>query len=112
MAAAQISPIGSGKPDISTVDAAIVSISKEVADLRSELKTQRSETKNIIIGVVVALVAIVATVAVQVILANKDSGNSSDARLNFEDKQASQQIQINDLQNNFSNLKLMNPYLK
>ncbi len=107
----KLNPIGSGKPDISVVDAAIVTISEKVDSVRKELDTQRSETKNIIIGVVIALVAIVATVAVEVILSNKYE-NNFDSRFNLTEKINNQQIQINDLQNKFDNLKIRNTYLK
>ncbi len=107
----KINPIGSGKPDISIVDAALVSLSDEVKEVKKELETQRSETKNIIIGVLVAFVLIVVTVAVEVILSHKDSSDVEKS-LNLDEQLMNQKIEMNNLSNKVDNLKVRNPYLK
>ena len=109
---AKIKPIGSGQPDISLVDAAIVTLTKEVGEVRAEVRTQRSDNNGIIIGVLIAVVLIVASVAVTVIYANHLTGGEFDARFNFDQKVNQQQIQIDDIQNTVTNIKIRNPYLK
>lgn len=107
----KIRPIGSGRPDISTVDAAIISITKEISEIKREQNTQRSETKSIIIGVLIAFVAIVVTVAVEVILTQPDVPNFDD-RFDFSEKLNKQQIELNTFENELKNLRLKNSYLK
>ncbi|TSC66837.1 MAG: hypothetical protein CEO19_463 [Parcubacteria group bacterium Gr01-1014_73] len=107
----KINPIGLGKPDISIVDAALVSLSNEVKEVKKELETQRSETKNIIIGVLVAFVLVVVTVAVEVLLSHKNN-NDIEKSLNLNEQLTSQKIELNNLSNKVDNLKVRNPYLK
>ena len=102
---ARLKSIGSGNPDISVVDAAIVTLTKEIATVREEMKSQRSDNTNIIIGVLMALIIVVVAVAVQVMQANKLTGNEFDARFNFDQKLNSQQIEINDLENIVSGMR-------
>jgi len=112
----KLNPIGSGKPNISIVDAAIVTLSKELELVKGELSTQRSESKNIIIGVLIAFIIIVVTVAVSVLLSDyfsyKSSTNDSRNRIEYSQKINDQEIQMNDLKNKVDNLKILNPYLK
>lgn len=107
----KINPIGSGKPDISIVDAALVSLSNEVKEVKRELETQRSETKNVIIGVLVAFVLIVVTVAVEVLLSHKNESDIEE-NLNLNEQLTNQKIEISNLSNKVDNLKIRNPYLK
>jgi hypothetical protein len=110
--AERIKPIGSGKPDISLIDAAIVTLTKEMGEVKAEVKSVRSDNNSIIIGVLIALVVIVVAVAVQVILANKVTGDSVNADMKFNDKLNSQEIEINNLRNKVDNIKTLNPFLK
>lgn len=59
------------KPQASTLitleEASLRSLSKDVVHLRDEIKSLRIENRNIIIGSVIAVILIVATVAVEVI---------------------------------------------
>lgn len=81
--------VSGGKPDISVIDAGLDSLSKEVNELKKDVKDQRGENKNIIIFVLLALVLIALTVAVEVILFH-----SRDAKyyLDIQDK-SSQEVQ-------------------
>lgn len=56
------------EPDIPLLQAAIKSLSTEITRIEKKIKEQRQESKNTIIGAVVALVFIVVTVAIEVIL--------------------------------------------
>lgn len=57
-----------GKPDISVIEASLDSLSKEIIEIKKDIKDQRNANRNIIIGVLVASVFIAITVAVEVIL--------------------------------------------
>jgi hypothetical protein len=104
-----INPIGSGNPDISIVDAAIVQLGLSLQETKKELDTQRSESKGIIIGVLVALVLVVGTVAVEVMLSNKkDAEFYSELEKNIYE----QSLKVQDLNNKVDNIKTRNPYLK
>ena len=105
----KINPIGSGKPDISAVDAAIVSISKEISSVKEELRTQRSESRGVIIGVLVASVLIVATIAVEVLISDQRDREFYSKLYNDMNEQ---NIKLENLDNNLGNLKIRNPYLK
>jgi hypothetical protein len=106
---AKINPIGSGKPDISAVDAAIVTFTKEIQAIKNELGTQRSESRNVIIGVMMASLLIVVAVAVEVILSNRNDANFY-SRL--ENNIYNQNIKVNDLNNRVDNIMVRNSYLK
>lgn len=62
-----------GKPDISVIEAGLESLSKEVVELKKDIKDQRNENKNIIVGVLIAFLLIVITVAMEVILFHSNS---------------------------------------
>jgi hypothetical protein len=55
-------------PEILTEQATFNSLSKEVIDLRKELKEQRNENKNFIYWIIGGVVAIVAVVAIEIII--------------------------------------------
>ncbi len=61
-----------GAPDITILQASVDSLSKDLMRLEKDFNIQKNENKNIIIGVAIAVgsafLAIVATVAVEVIL--------------------------------------------
>ncbi len=56
------------KPEISTEEATVASLSKDIIELRKELNDQRKENKNFIYCVIGGVVAIVAVVAIEIIL--------------------------------------------
>lgn len=95
-----------------TIDDLSSRITNVEAQFENRLKDQRSENKNIIIGVLVAVALIIASVAATVIYANYLTGNEFNNRFDFNDELNKQQIQLDDLQNSVSNLKIRNPYLK
>lgn len=109
---AKIRPIGSGQPDISLVDAAIVTLTKELGEIRTEVRAQRSDNNTIIVGAIFAVVLIIASVAATVIITNHLTGDEFNRLFDFQTAVSNQQTQINDLQNKVSNIKTLNPYLK
>ena len=113
---ARLKAIGQGKPDITEVAAATVTLNREIAEMRTEIKAQRSENSGIIIGVVVAVsvgfIFIAGTVAVQIMQANILKGDEFQGEFILSDKLNAQQIKINDLENMVDNIKVRNPYLK
>lgn len=113
---ARLKSIGSGKPDITEIAAAIVTINREITEVRTEVKAQRSENSGVIIGSVVAVsvavILIVGTVAVQTMQANTLRGDEFQSEFTLSDKMNAQQIQINNLENVVDNIKVRNPYLK
>ncbi len=58
------------KPDVSTVDAALKSLSEAVLEIKKEQKDQRSESKTVIIGAIFAVVLLAAAVVIQVSIFN------------------------------------------
>ena len=56
------------KPDVTILQAAVVSLSGELKVLEKEVREVRNESKQIIIGVVIAFIFVLITVAVEVIL--------------------------------------------
>ena len=101
----KINPIGSGRPDISAVDVAIVNLEKEISSVKNELNTQRSEGKNIIYAVLFAFVSIVVVIAIQVSYANR-----KDAQFysQLEKDVYEQNLRVQDINNKFDNLKVRN----
>lgn len=87
----------------------IQSFTERLVKLENLNEKQDSKNQNIIIGVLVALILIVATVAVEVILSNK-----KDAQFysNLEKNIYEQNIKVQDLNNQISNIKIRNSYLK
>jgi hypothetical protein len=87
----------------------IQSFTERLVKLENLNEKQDSKNQNIIIGVLVALILIVATVAVEVILSNKkDAQFYSSLEKNIYE----QNIKVQDLNNQVSNIKIRNPYLK
>lgn len=56
------------QPEISTEQATIASLAKEIIELKKELNDQRKENKNFILWVIGGVVAIVAVVAIEIII--------------------------------------------
>jgi uncharacterized membrane protein len=67
---------GSKDELISILEASVNSLSKEVGGIKDEVRGQRQEGRNIIIGAIIALLFIVVTVAIEVILFH--TSNSKD----------------------------------
>jgi hypothetical protein len=87
----------------------IDSISKKLVDLEGRVSKQDSKNQNIIIGVLVAVVLIVVTVAIQIILSTKhDESFYND----LKNEVFKQEIKIKDIENTQKNFKILNPYLK
>ena len=59
---------------IPILEASINSLSKEVGGIKDEVRGQRQEGKNIIIGAIVTLLFIVVTVAIEVIIFHTSNG--------------------------------------
>ena len=76
---------------------------------QSIVDKQDSKNHNIIIGAVVALILIVGTVAVEVLLSNK---NDNEFYSSLEKNIYEQNLKIQDLNNQVSNIKIRNSYLK
>jgi len=55
-------------PEVTTDQATVVSLSKDIIELKKELKEQRKENKSFIYMVIGGVVAIVAVVAIEIIL--------------------------------------------
>ncbi len=70
---------------------------------------QDSRNRNIIIAVLLALVLLVASATISVIISNKqDKGFYSDLQKSIYE----QNLKVQDLNNQISNIKIRNPYLK
>jgi hypothetical protein len=102
----------SKKEIVSLVEAqanSIDSISERLVKAENLINKQDSKNQNIILGVLIAFIFIVGTVAVEVIISNKkDSQFYSGLQKDIYE----QNLKIQDLNNNFNNLKIRNPYLK
>jgi hypothetical protein len=87
----------------------IDSISERLVKIEKLIDKQDSKNSSVIIGVVVAFILVVGTVAVEVILSNrKDSQFYSGLQNNIYD----QNLKVQDLNNKVENIKIRNPYLK
>lgn len=84
-------------------------ISKRLVKIEMLADKQDSRNKNIIITVVVAFIFIVGTVAVEVMLSNK---NDNQFFMQLDNNSKDQDIKINNMENELNNLKKLNPYLK
>lgn len=82
---------------------------KEFTNLKEDLKNQKQITWQVIVGVLIAFIAIVVAVAVQI-----SNSNKRDAQFysNLEKNIYEQNLKIQDLNNKFDNLKIRNSYLK
>ena len=70
---------------------------------------QDSKNQNIILGVLVAFILIVVTVAIEVILSNK---TDNQFYFDLEKNIYEQNLKVQDLNNKMDNIKIRNPYLK
>lgn len=87
----------------------IDSISERLVKLENLIDKQDSKNQNVITGVLIASVLIVLTVAVEVVLSNRtERGFYSQLEANISE----QNLKIQDLSNQISNIKVRNPYLK
>ena len=98
----------SKKEIVSLVEAqakSIDSISERLVKVENLVEKQDTKNQNIIIGVVVALILIVGTVAIEVILSNKkDAQFYSELQKSVYD----QNLKVQDLNNQIDNLKVRN----
>lgn len=87
----------------------IEDISERLVKTEEHLEKQDSKNSAIVIGVLVALVFIVGTVAVEVVLSNR-----ADAKFysNLEKNIYEQNLKVQDINNKIDNIKARNPYLK
>lgn len=87
----------------------IQSFTERLVKLENLNEKQDSKNQNIIIGVLIAFILIVGSVAVSVIISNK-----KDAQFysNLEKNIYEQNLKVQDLNNQVSNIKVRNPYLK
>lgn len=105
-------PIPTKKEIVKLVEAqanTIDSISERLFKLENLIDKQDSKNSSVIIGVLVAFILIVGSVAIEVILSNeKDSQFYSGLEKNIYD----QNLKIQDINNKVDNIKTRNPYLK
>ena len=82
---------------------------REFANIKEDIKSQKQITWQVIVGVLIAFIAIVVAVGVQV-----SSSNKKDSRFysNLEKDIYEQNLKVQDLNNKFDNLKIRNSYLK
>lgn len=87
----------------------IDSISGRLVEIENLVNKQDSKNQNIIVGVLIAFIIIVVTVAVQVVISNKtDNQFYSGLEKNIYE----QDLRVQDLNNKVDNIKVRNPYLK
>jgi hypothetical protein len=87
----------------------IDSISERLVKLENLIEKQDSKNNAIIIGAVLALIFIVGTVAIEVLLSDK---NDSQFYSGLQSKIYDQNVLMKKLNDRFDNLKILNPYLK
>ncbi len=87
----------------------IDSISERLVKIENLIDKQDSKNQNIIVGVVVAFILIVGTVAVEVILSDK---KDSQFYSSLEKDIYEQNFRVQDLNNKVDNIKIRNSYLK
>ena len=87
----------------------IDSISERLVKIENLIEKQDSKNHNVLIGVLVAFIFIVGTVAVEVMISNKKDNQfySGLQKDNYE-----QNLKMQDLSNKIDNIKVRNPYLK
>ena len=105
-------PVPTKKEIVGLVEAqatSIDSISERLVKIEKLVDKQDSKNQNIILGVLVAFILIVVTVAVEVILSNKTENQFySDLEKNIYE----QNLKVQDLNNKVDNIKIRNSYLK
>ena len=105
-------PIPTKKEIVELVDAqanTIDSISERLVKIENSVEKQDSKNQSIIIGVVVAFIFIIGTVAVEVMLSDK---RDSQFYSGLEKDVYDQNLKVQDLNNKVDNIKILNPYLK
>ena len=97
--------VGLVEAQIKSID----SISERLVKIENSVEKQESKNFNIIIGVIVAFILVVGTVAVEVILSDKKDAQFYSS---LEKDIYEQNLKVQDLNNRFDNLKIRNSYLK
>ena len=97
--------VGIVEAQIKSID----SISERLVKVENLVEKQDSKNLNIIIGVVVAFIFIVGTVAIEVILSNNKDSNFYSG---LEKDIYTQDLKVQDIRNQVDNIKIRNPYLK
>jgi hypothetical protein len=82
---------------------------REFLNIKNNLESQKQITWQVIVGVLIAFIAIVAVTAIQV-----NYSNRKDAQFysNLEKDIYEQNLKVQDLNNEVDNIKILNPYLK
>lgn len=107
---AEITP--SKKEIVGLVEAqakSIDSISERLVKIENLIDKQDSKNWNVIVGVLIAFILIVGTVAVEVILSDKKDGGFYST---LEKDVYDQNLKVQDLNNKVDSIKTLNPYLK
>ena len=102
----------SKKEIVSVIEAqteSIDSISERLVKVENLVEQQDTKNQGVIIGVLIALVLIVATVAVEVILSNK---KDTQFYFGLQKDVYDQNLKVQDLSNKVDNVRVRNPYLK
>ncbi len=105
-------PVPTKKEIVGLVEAqatSIDSISERLVKIEKLVDKQDSKNQNIILGVLVAFILIVVTVAIEVILSNK---TDNQFYFDLEKNIYEQNLKVQDLNNKMDNIKIRNPYLK
>lgn len=91
-------------------------VSKRLVSIEKLTEKQESRNFNIIIAVLIASVFLVATIAIQVFLSERNDRGRNDNLLEKVNETKQEQIKIeteqSQLKDEINNLKIKNPYLK
>ena len=87
----------------------IDSISERLVKIEKSIDKQDSKYQNMVIGVVVAFIFIVGTVAVEVILSERKDAQFYSG---LEREVYDQNLKVQELNNRIANIQVRNPYLK
>lgn len=108
---------GAKKPDINAVEAAVQNLSKEFIEIKKAVDAQRSESRNVIIGAILAVIFLVAAVAVEILIFNKQAQKDYSEldikyaeKINILERDSVQNESEHNLR--YELLKAKNPYLK
>lgn len=85
------------------------SISQRLVNLEELINKQESRNDNVIYAVLIASILIVGSVAIEVIISNK---NDMQFYAGLEKSIHEQNLKVQDFNNKIDNLKIRNPYLK
>ena len=102
-------PVPTKKEIVGLVEAqatSIDSISERLVKIEKLVDKQDSKNQNIILGVLVAFILIVVTVAIEVILSNK---TDNQFYFDLEKNIYEQNLKVQDLNNKMDNIKIRNP---